>query len=125
MWYAGGRNPATTYLIRIGHATSPLDTIDIIETESGITPYSFNLMQNYPNPFNPSTSIQFSIPKSESVTLEIYNLLGQRVATLVNENLNAGSHTAYWNAAGFASGVYLYQLQVKNYTETKKLILLR
>ncbi len=87
--------------------------------------WNYSLQQNYPNPFNPITNIQFSIPKSELVTLEIYNLLGQKVATPVNEKLDAGSHTAYWNAAGFASGVYLYRLQVGKYSETKKLILIK
>jgi len=86
---------------------------------------NFTLRQNYPNPFNPSTMIEFQIPNSNFVNLEIYNLLGQKVVTLVHEKLGAGLHTAYWNAAGFASGVYLYRLQVGNYSETKKLILMR
>jgi len=85
----------------------------------------FRLHQNYPNPFNPSTTIRFEIPIHANVTLKIYDLFGREMFTLVNENHNAGSHTAYWNATGFASGVYLYRLQVKNYSETKKLVLLR
>ncbi len=96
-----------------------------INGTSTTVPMVYDLKQNYPNPFNPSTTIKFQIPNSNLVTLEIYNLLGQKVATLVNEKLTAGRHTVEWNAAGFASGVYLYRLQAGNYTETKKLILLR
>jgi hypothetical protein len=94
------------------------------EEQSGLLSI-FDLKQNYPNPFNPSTMIKFQIPKSNFVTLEIYNLLGQRVSTLVNDKMNAGMHAVEWNAAGLASGVYLYRLQAGKYTETKKLILLR
>jgi len=109
----------------LGACENPLpDPVSVGEIQSGFL-FTFNLKQNYPNPFNPSTTIQFSIPKSESVTLEIYNLLGQKVATLVNEKLNAGSHTMFWNAAGFTSGVYLYRLQAGNYSEMKKLVLLK
>jgi len=82
-------------------------------------------LRNYPNPFNISTNIQFSIPKSDFVTLKIYNLLGQEVATMVHEKLKEGSHTVSWNATGFASGVYLYRLQTERYTEIKKLVLIK
>jgi hypothetical protein len=99
--------------------------IDVIETANREIPRRFELSQNYPNPFNPTTTIKFQIPNSQFVTLEMYNLLGQKVAVLVNENLNAGLHTTEWNAADLASGVYLYRLQAGNYIETKKLILLR
>ena len=101
--------------------------IDIVSGITGDEPLvrEFNLKQNYPNPFNSNSKIQFSITRPDLVTLEVYNLLGQKVAVLVNEKLDAGSHTAIWNAAGFASGVYLYRLQAGNFTDTKKLILLR
>ncbi len=85
----------------------------------------FYMAQNYPNPFNTSTKFQYSIPRSGFVKFEIFNLLGQKVATLVNENLNTGTHTTFWNATDFASGVYFYCLQAGNYVETRKLILLR
>jgi predicted esterase len=85
----------------------------------------FNLAQNYPNPFNSSTTIKFQTPNPNFVTLKVYNLLGQKVTTLVNENLNTGIHTVIWNATDFASGVYLFCLQAGNHVETKKLILLR
>ncbi len=88
-------------------------------------PREFTLFQNYPNPFNPSTTIQYSIPKTTYVSLNIYNTLGQEVAQLVSQQMNTGTYTTEWNASGFASGVYFYRMQAGSYSETKKLILLR
>jgi hypothetical protein len=95
--------------------------------EQGVftNPQKIKLSQNYPNPFNPRTKIQFSIPKTEYVTLKIYNLLGEEVATLVSEKLASGNHEYNWGAGKFASGVYLYKLQAGKTIETKKMILLR
>ena len=76
------------------------------------TPASVRLSQNYPNPFNPSTAIEFDIPKTSNVTLKIFNILGEEVATLVSDRLNAGNYTYEWNASKQASGVYLYRLSV-------------
>jgi photosystem II stability/assembly factor-like uncharacterized protein len=88
-------------------------------------PGRFLLRQNYPNPFNPATTIEFSIPHSDLVTLKVFGLLGEEVATLVNKMLSAGTHRARWDATGVPSGVYFYRLQASDFTETKKLILLR
>ncbi len=85
----------------------------------------FKLEQNYPNPFNPITVIKYQLKESGKTTLKIYNLLGQEVVTLVNEVQTAGEHNVEWNAGGFASGVYFYQLKAGNFVVTKKLILLR
>ncbi len=87
--------------------------------------YNFYLNQNYPNPFNPSTTINFSIPKQEFVTLIIYDVLGKEIATLVNEELAAGNHVNTWNAPNVSSGVYFYKLQAGKFSETKKMILIR
>ncbi|MBI4429797.1 MAG: T9SS type A sorting domain-containing protein, partial [Ignavibacteriales bacterium] len=84
----------------------------------------FSLSQNYPNPFNPSTEIQFSLSRKSYVTLTIFDLLGREVATLISEELSAGSYSTHWDAAGLPSGVYLYRLQAGAFVETKKLILL-
>ena len=84
---------------------------------------NFELKQNYPNPFNPSTTITFSIPTSEFVTLKVYDVLGREVATLVNENLSAGSYSYNFDASNLTSGVYFYKLQAGKYSETKKMIL--
>ncbi len=91
---------------------------------------AYRLEQNYPNPFNPVTNIEYFVPTEGKVRLEIYNLLGQKVRTLVNEVRGTGSHTAVWNAtdetgASVASGVYIYRLQIGSATLTKKMVLIR
>jgi hypothetical protein len=88
-------------------------------------PNTFALFQNYPNPFNPSTTIEFTLPKSSFVALKVYDLLGREVATLVADKLVAGRHKYDWIAKGLASGVYCYRLQAGEFMQTKKLILLR
>jgi CubicO group peptidase (beta-lactamase class C family) len=93
--------------------------------EEIVIPSVFRLEQNYPNPFNPLTTINFSISSSEFVTLKVYDVLGNEVATLVNEGKTAGRYEIQFNAAELSSGVYLYKLQAGNFTETKKLILLK
>ncbi|MBU2471836.1 MAG: T9SS type A sorting domain-containing protein, partial [Bacteroidetes bacterium] len=84
--------------------------VSVNEIGSGI-PDDYSLSQNYPNPFNPTTTINFSIPKSGLVTLKVYNILGQEVASLVNEEMKAGNYRVNFNANGLASGVYFYKLQ--------------
>ena len=86
-------------------------------------PSSYALSQNYPNPFNPSTTINFSIPANRFVSLKIYDIIGREIATLVNQNLSPGYYTVRWNASGYSSGVYFYQLRSGNFTQTKKLLL--
>jgi hypothetical protein len=88
-------------------------------------PKIYLLNQNYPNPFNPKTAIEFSLPQSEFVTLKIYNILGEEVATLVSDRLNAGSYSYDWDARDLASGVYLYRLQAGDYVYVKKMILMK
>jgi hypothetical protein len=85
----------------------------------------FNLEQNYPNPFNPSTSIKFSVPTSEFVTLKVYDILGNEVATLVNEQKAVGSYEVRFDAGNLASGMYIYTLKAGNFTQTKKLMLMK
>lgn len=91
---------------------------------SGV-PSEFRLEQNYPNPFNPATTIQFRVPSAGRVRLEIYTILGSRVATLVDDTRGAGAYTVSWNAAGSPSGVYFYRLTAAGRTVTKKAMLLR
>lgn len=88
-------------------------------------PRDIQLMQNYPNPFNPTTNIEFSLPYSAHAQLEVFDMLGQRAAVLVNETLSAGAHTAVFNASDLSSGVYLYRLQVGNQVQTRKLTLIK
>ena len=84
---------------------------------------SLQLEQNYPNPFNPATSISYSLPVDQSVTLKIFDLNGKAVAVLVNEFQTAGRHAVQWVAEGFPSGIYFYQIRAGAFSETKKLIL--
>jgi M6 family metalloprotease-like protein len=86
---------------------------------------TFHLSQNYPNPFNPSTTIRYSVPISEFVSLKIYDALGNEVATLVNEEKPAGNYEVDFNAAGFSSGIYFYKLQAGSFVATKKMILMK
>jgi len=93
--------------------------------ESNQVPYSFGLAQNYPNPFNPVTSISFSLPAKEFVTITVYDILGNEVEVLVNEFMNSGSHNISWDASRFASGVYFYRVNAGEFTETKKMVLIK
>ncbi len=88
-------------------------------------PQTYTLDQNYPNPFNPTTTIKYSIPGAARVTLKVYNLLGQEVATLVNENQPAGKYIALFERNTLATGVYFYKLEAGKFSETKKMLLLK
>ncbi len=92
---------------------------------NGSTPDAFRLDQNYPNPFNPETNINFSLPEVSDVSLTIYNSLGQKVYTLQEKNISTGSHSLNWNASGFPSGVYFYKLEAENFSDTKKMLLVK
>jgi len=87
--------------------------------------YIYKLEQNYPNPFNPSTNIEFSIPMASKVELKVYNILGQEVATLVNESLAAGNHAVKFDASRLATGVYLYRITAGQFSSVKKMLLLK
>ncbi|MFA5805466.1 MAG: T9SS type A sorting domain-containing protein [Melioribacteraceae bacterium] len=88
-------------------------------------PISFNLSQNYPNPFNPSTTIKFSIPNSQFVTLTVYDMLGRETTTLVNEEKIPGDYEVKFNGSKLSSGVYFYRIQTGTYSDTKKFILMK
>ncbi len=101
------------------------DATTISENSTRKSIDQFILGQNYPNPFNPSTTIEFALPKTNDVSLKIFNILGQEVATLVSDILTAGIYSYDWSRpAGMASGVYLYRLEAGDYVETKKMILM-
>ncbi len=85
----------------------------------------FRLLQNYPNPFNPSTAIRFTLPKRESVSLKVYDVLGRKVATLLNGQLPAGDHRVKFDGQNLPSGVYFYRLRAGNFVKTRKMLLLR
>ncbi len=95
------------------------------EIEGKDTPDSFVLKQNYPNPFNPSTNITFVLPKSAKVQLTVYNMLGQKVETLIDGNLTSGSHTVRFEASNLSSGIYIYQLRTPTTSLTKRMVLVK
>lgn len=99
-------------------------TTDVNEIP-GSTPVAYALEQNFPNPFNPTTTINFSIPVEGFVTIDVYNSIGQKVASLVNETKTAGSYTVGFDASDLTSGIYFYKISTGNFSETKKMILLK
>jgi photosystem II stability/assembly factor-like uncharacterized protein len=89
------------------------------------TPFVYSIQQNYPNPFNPATKINFSIAAAGKVTIIVYDILGNEVAEIVNKDMEAGSHSAEFNAAGFTSGIYFYKITAGNFSETMKMLFLK
>jgi hypothetical protein len=85
----------------------------------------FSLKQNYPNPFNPSTKISFSLPSQEHVVVEVFNMLGQKVITLMDKNMNAGYHELEFNGSDLSSGVYFYAIQAGQFNDVKKMIIIK
>ena len=101
-----------------------------IEDGGPSLPASFALSQNYPNPFNPSTSIKFAVPNKSHVNLEIYDILGRKVNTLVDSEFDAGYHTVIWdgrNSSGeqVSTGVYFYRLNAGDYSSSKKMTIIK
>jgi hypothetical protein len=95
-----------------------------VKVEVG-TPLEFSLEQNYPNPFNPNTKIKYSVPHSSNVTIKVFDILGNEIETLVNEEKPVGRYEINFNASSLPSGVYFYQLRAGNFVGTKKMILLK
>ncbi len=96
-----------------------------IQSQGNEIPNQFSLSQNYPNPFNPTTDIHFAIPKSSFVKLVIFDLLGRELEIIVNENLSAGTYNVDWDASKYSSGVYVYKLETENFSEIKKMVLVK
>ena len=102
-----------------------VDLTSITGVDDENIPNEFSLSQNYPNPFNPSTTIKFGLPVNSKVKLEVYNILGQRVAALINKEMNAGYHYIEWDGSNISSGIYFYRIITPQSVKTKKLILLK
>jgi hypothetical protein len=117
-WVGVGYNLRVRAIVTSGAGPSS------VETAEG-TPERYELLQNYPNPFNPTTTIGFSIPVQNRVTLKIFNLLGQEVETLINDDYAAGKYRVQWQPVGLATGTYFYRLQAGSYTESRRLLLLK
>ena len=119
-YYLGG---GTFSEPRIYHTNNGGSTL--VHNNTGITAKEYSLKQNYPNPFNPVTSIQFNIPSKSNVTLKVFNSLGKEIVELMNEVKSEGSYEVKFDAANLPSGVYYYKLSSDNFSETKKMILLK
>jgi hypothetical protein len=100
-------------------------SLDTISNNAFLIPDNFALHQNYPNPFNSTTTIEFDIPCNSFVTLDIYNLLGQKVVTVVAKDLLAGTHKIPWTANNVSSGIYFCRLHAGSFLDTKKLLLIK
>jgi len=101
-------------------------TYAVSNEEERTNPFEFSLEQNYPNPFNPSTKIEFSLASASNVTLEVFNMLGQKVSTLVQgQKLSAGTHNVTFDASSLASGMYVYRFSTANFVQTRKMMLIK
>jgi len=115
------------------HADATVSLDDVyynMEPELGVddyvaTPGQYHLAQNYPNPFNPETNIQFTVPNNDQVRLTVLDILGNEVATLVDANIQSGTHTVSWNASHMPSGIYFYHIEATGFNQTRKLTLIK
>jgi len=110
-----------------------VNPITDVEDNLAVTPEDFNFAQNYPNPFNPSTTISYSIPNSSFVTIKVFDVLGNEIAQLVNEEKSVGVYEITFDASGLSTGTYFYQVQAigtssgagRSFVETRKMILIK
>ncbi len=125
--------PGNSFILRLEDAdtdtvfveTDPIEIVSLVNNEEDDAVSQLSLSQNYPNPFNPSTSISFELDRPGRAIISIYSLMGQKITELVNEVKSAGTHSINWNASGFSSGVYYYQLQASGQVLTRKMTLIK
>ncbi|MFT5145203.1 MAG: hypothetical protein ACI84D_003845, partial [Thalassolituus oleivorans] len=129
-----GDQPAGTIIVTATDATSGLEALATVTISSGVgveeedpdeLPKEYALFQNYPNPFNPTTTIGYSIPIAQRVRLDVYDVLGRRVRTLVDESLSAGRFQVRFDAGTLSSGVYFYRMTAGGFAEVRSLVLVR
>ncbi|MCP4582452.1 MAG: T9SS type A sorting domain-containing protein [candidate division Zixibacteria bacterium] len=116
------------YLWVVSWASSTIYQVDIGQTsvkDTELLPERFGLEGNYPNPFNANTTIEYTLPEASNVTLEVYTILGQKTATLVNEYQDAGHHTVNWQASNITSGIYYYRIVAGDITQARRMLLLK
>jgi hypothetical protein len=118
MWYSGFDNSNHSQIGFANEITVKVDEVKQLPTE-------IRLNQNYPNPFNPTTTIIYEIPEKSIVTLKVYDILGNEITTLLNEEKQPGSYKVNWNANSISSGIYFYTLSAGNYFSTKKMVLIK
>jgi len=119
--FAGGSN--FQYRLKQVDTDGSFEYSDVVEVE--VVPNQFELSQNYPNPFNPSTTIRFSLPQASQVKINIFNMIGEQVATIADGMYEAGYHKITFNASNLSSGAYIYRLESSDFVQVKKMILLR
>ena len=116
---------STNYSIASGFlGAGKISYIDVKKIDAAIMPKDYKLQQNYPNPFNPETTIQFSVKEPCRVVLTVFDLLGREIALLVDDSFQQGQYRVKFNASGLPSGMYFYQVQMKDYVAVKKMLLL-
>lgn len=116
-------SPIVKYRLKMIDFDGTSSYSDVVEVQT--VPLNFELSQNYPNPFNPSTTISWQSPVDSRQTLKVYDIIGNEIATLVDEYRSAGRHEINFDASNLASGVYIYRFMTEGYSETKKMVLLR
>jgi hypothetical protein len=121
--YTSGYKP--TYYNLFITAEIAATVVTNVDRISSTLPTSFSLKQNYPNPFNPSTNIEYSIPVKGLVKLQIFDILGRSIATLVNTTQEAGVYHTAWDGKAAASGVYFYKLESGSFSKTERMLLLK
>lgn len=107
------------------YSKRPLSEMVAVNETSGELPEQFKLSQNYPNPFNPATSIKFDISSSGIVNIIVYDITGRKVEDLVSGTYDPGSYEVRWDASQYSSGIYFYSLVTSEFTETKKMVLVK
>jgi hypothetical protein len=130
---SGNVVPATKVSILNGTTAEMLEFDSNLQTDitgtgelpSSVIPKEFALMQNFPNPFNPSTTINFDLPKSADVRLSVFDLTGREISLVINQKLEAGTHSVQWNASQLASGIYFYKIRAGEFSQTKKMLLVK
>lgn len=123
-WYDYGTSSNSKYLVLLDINIEGTTTV-ATAVENEILPTEFSLEQNYPNPFNPSTTLNFALPKSDNVTIKVFDQLGREVETLLNKEMSAGKHTLNWNAGNLASGIYFVQMRSADFVKSVKAILMK
>ncbi|HLP16566.1 MAG TPA: T9SS type A sorting domain-containing protein [Bacteroidota bacterium] len=124
-------NPTATLYVAWGsinpkfYSAWDYNAVTAVADNKNVLPVKYALDQNYPNPFNPSTKIQFALPVQSDVTLTVFNIVGQQVATLINGHMNAGVHVAEFDASKLSSGVYFYRISAGNFISVKKMLLMK
>jgi hypothetical protein len=116
--------PDSTHAYPFNKFTFDIENPTSISEKSNL-PTEFTLKQNYPNPFNPSTIIRYTVPQFSKVVIKIFDVLGNEIETLVNDEKPMGTYELTWYVKGLSSGVYFYRIQAGDFVETKKMILLK